>query len=207
MRTLAQALEDYGVAAQSYFKGEDGKLRDEVAAVDEEDLAPWRGFAEGDMPEGVKGVFLSVVFEADNSLRIYFTYSEGHDPGDYSYATDGSPAQILRRGDGALLLIDPFDLKDSLSQRVKHGHDTPIVIFHGKIGFEIRPQHIRQIAGLQRFFNTQARLQPVIVVVDGQKQQNTRISALPKGIIDFAKISKPAAILSRLINSGIQDDI
>ncbi len=126
MRTLAQALEDYGVAAQSYFKGEDGELRDEVAAVDEEDLAPWRGFAEGDMPEGVKGVFLSVVFEADNSLRVYFRFESGAEPSGYAFAVDGKNAALRRKEDGSCYLsvdsIAANELDTAHSFRISDGN-------------------------------------------------------------------------------------
>ena len=104
MRKLAQALEDYGIAAQSYFRKEEGALRDEVAAVDAADLAPWRARAAGNTPEGLHSVFLSVVFEADNSLRVYFRFDSGADPADYSCTVDGKSALLRQKEDGSCYL-------------------------------------------------------------------------------------------------------
>ena len=104
MRKLAQALEDYGVAAQSYFGKEEGGLQDEAASVKAADLAPWKAAAEGDMPEGLQGAFLSVVFEADNSLRVYFRFDSGADPAGYAYTVDGKKALLRQKEDGSCYL-------------------------------------------------------------------------------------------------------
>lgn len=104
MRALAQALEDYGVAAQNYFKNGSEKLRDEVLAVRASDLNAWNPEAEGDKPAGFKGVSLSVMFEADNSLRVYLQFERGSDPSRYSYMIDGQRAQLRQKSDGTVYL-------------------------------------------------------------------------------------------------------
>ncbi len=128
MRNLAQALEDYGVAAQSYFKKEEGELRDELSAIGAADLAPWKASAEGDMPAGLTGAFLSVVFEADNSLRVYFRFDSGTDPADYACAVDGKTASLRRKEDGSSYLsvenIAANDLDTPHSFRISAGTDT-----------------------------------------------------------------------------------
>ena len=131
MRALARALEDYGTAAQIYFKYGDYSalnISSAVQNVSSADLDPYAIRTDGEKPAGITKAQISVVFEADNSLRIYFTYSEGHDPGDYSYAIDGSPAQILRRGDGAYYItlqnVAAQDLEIPHTFSVSDGTDT-----------------------------------------------------------------------------------
>ena len=104
MRALAQALEDYGVAAQNYFKHGGETLRDEVRAVRAADLDAWSIRTEGEKPEGFYGASVSVMFEADNSLRVYLQFEAGSDPDRYSYQIDGSSAALRTKGDSAFYL-------------------------------------------------------------------------------------------------------
>lgn len=101
MSALAQALEDYGVAAQIYFNNRnDFAVREEIKAVSANDLAPWNAVTEGTKPEGFSEAKIAAVCEADNSLRVYFAYEVGRNPDSYSYKIDDQPAQLLQRSDG-----------------------------------------------------------------------------------------------------------
>ena len=103
IKALGKALEDYGTAAQIYFKSGNYQglsASSEVKAVKVSDLERYALKTSGTKPAGITKTKISVMFEADNSLRIYFTYDGSKDPGAYTYKIDGNPAQILRRGDG-----------------------------------------------------------------------------------------------------------
>ena len=104
MRALAQALEDYGIAAANYFNGGSETLRDEVLAVRPADLERWSIRAEGQKPAGFRGASVSVMFEADNSLRLYLQFNAGAEPGRYSYTVDGRSAAVQRKNDGTVFL-------------------------------------------------------------------------------------------------------
>lgn len=98
MRALAQALEDYGTAAQNYFKNRGDELRSEVLAVRASDLDAWTIGQEGTKPAGFRDASVSVMFEADNSLRVYLRFDEGADPSAYSFWIDGRSAELRRKG-------------------------------------------------------------------------------------------------------------
>lgn len=105
MRELAQALQDYGTAAQNYFRNDAaGSVSAAVKAVSSADLAPWSIAVEGEKPAGIVEARVSVLFKEDNSLRIYFRFADGADPDAYQYAVDGESATLHRRGDGACYL-------------------------------------------------------------------------------------------------------
>jgi len=104
MRILAQALEDYGIAAQNYFLRSGQTLREEVTAVTAADLAPWAAVTQGQKPAGFRGTAISAVFEADNSLRVYCYFENGVNPEAYRYEIDGHPAAIVRKADGSCYL-------------------------------------------------------------------------------------------------------
>ena len=104
MRSLAQALEDYGIAAQNYFKKRGDTLRDEVLSVSASDLDAWTIRAEGQRPEGFRDASASVVFEADNSLRVYLRFLNGYAPDSYRFQVDGQSARLSAKGDGTYYL-------------------------------------------------------------------------------------------------------
>lgn len=104
MRALAQALEDYGTAAQNYFKQGSEPLRDEVMAVSAADLNAWTIRAEGQKPAGFASASVSVMFEADNSLRLYLQFDRGADPLNYSCTIDGQRAAMKQKSDGTVYL-------------------------------------------------------------------------------------------------------
>ena len=104
MRALAQALEDYGTAAQNYFKNGTATLRDEVLAVSAADLDAWTIRAEGLKPEGFQNASVSVMFEADNSLRLYLQFTADADLSRCSFEIDGKSAALRRKSDGSSYL-------------------------------------------------------------------------------------------------------
>ena len=103
MRALAQALEDYGIAAQNYFKKEHGALRGAVTAVRAEDLDAWTTRTAGQKPAGFNGASISVMFEADNSMRLYLHFDGGNERR-YLYEIDGQSAVLHRKDDGVFYL-------------------------------------------------------------------------------------------------------
>ena len=104
MRALAQALEDYGAAAQNYFHRSGQTLRSEVKAVTAANLENWATTTQGEKPAGLTGAAISVMFEADNSLRVYLQFGDGADLGRYNYAIDGREAILSRKSDGTSYL-------------------------------------------------------------------------------------------------------
>ena len=104
MRALAQALEDYGTAAQNYFKNRSDELRDEVLAVRASDLDAWTIRQEGTKPDGFREASVSVMFEADNSLRVYLRFDEGAAPSDYGFRIDGRSAALRQKGEDSYYL-------------------------------------------------------------------------------------------------------
>ena len=104
MRALAQALEDYGIAAQNYFGKSQESIRSEVSAVTAADLAAWGADIRGKLPSGVREAAVSAAFEADNSLRLELFLDSGRSPEDFRYEVDGRPVACTRRADGSCCL-------------------------------------------------------------------------------------------------------
>ena len=108
---LAHALEDYGKAAQIWFKYADYSgltVSDEVQAVTLDDLADYAHVKDGNLPSGITGGNMTVVFEADNSLRIYYSYDGSKEAGAYSYTIDSNTGAALKqREDGQYYLEVP----------------------------------------------------------------------------------------------------
>ena len=132
MRVLARALEDYGTAAENYFRKSGGALRPEVKAVTAADLAGWETGTQGSRPAGLNGAAISVMFEADNGLRVYLQFDDGTDLGRYSYAVDGREAVLQSKSDGACYLsvdniaADALDTPHRFS--VTDGTDTYTIV-------------------------------------------------------------------------------
>ena len=104
MRALARALEDYGTAAENFFRHSGESLREAVRAVTLADLDPWSASTEGERPAGFSGAAVSAMFEADNGLRVYLQFESGADLGRYSFAVDGSEAVLNKKSDGTFYL-------------------------------------------------------------------------------------------------------
>ena len=131
MKSLAKALEDYGIAAKLYFENGDTTglaVSPETQAVTEADLEQYALSTSGTKPAGFAGCSISVVFEADNSLRIYFKFDGSKSPENYSYMLDGSSATLHERSDGAKYLtvenIPASQLEDMHSFSISDGTDT-----------------------------------------------------------------------------------
>ena len=135
MRPLAKALEDYGIAAKIYFGNGDTAgltVSDAVTAITEENLQGYALNTTGIKPAGFTGCSISVMFEADNSLRIYFRFDGTKEPESYTYMCDTAFATLKERSDGALYLdvqnIAAKDLGQSHTFTITDGTDTYKVI-------------------------------------------------------------------------------
>ena len=107
MRVLAEALEDYGTAAQIYFKGSGYaglSIDPAIRSISASDLSAWEIKTSGTKPYGLLKASISVMFEADNSLRLYFSYDGSANPFAYSYKLDGESVPLSQRSDGACYL-------------------------------------------------------------------------------------------------------
>lgn len=139
MRALAQALEDYGTAAQNYFKKESEPLRDEVKAVKAEELDAWAIRTEGAKPQGFNSVSISVMFEADNSLRVYYRFDPGADVSAYSFEIDGKTARLQEKGDGNFFLcvdnIAANELDREHSFTIADSAGRSYTIYAGVLGY------------------------------------------------------------------------
>ena len=93
MRALAKALGGYGDAAAIYFGGA-GSVNEDVQAVTLNDFNGYEVKISGVMPAGVTGKSISVLFDSDNSLRIYFSFDAGYSPEDYTFTVDGNAATM-----------------------------------------------------------------------------------------------------------------
>ena len=108
LRALAKAIEDYGIAAKIYFGYGDTSglaVSEAVQAVTEADLLPYALSTEGTKPAGFTGCTITVMCEADSSLRIYFKFDGTKAPESYTYTVDGNPAELSERSDGAKYLV------------------------------------------------------------------------------------------------------
>ena len=103
MKALAGALEDYGTAVQTYLDNEARVLRDEVRAVQPEDLKSWMTTIEGEKPRGFAGASISVLFETDNSIRLYLSFDADSEKR-FIYTIDGQEAQPRSTEEGVLYL-------------------------------------------------------------------------------------------------------
>ena len=108
MRALAKALDDYGTAAQIYFKyGDFGSLSVDgaVSAVTLDDLAPYALVTAGTKPAGVTGAGITVEFDTDNSLRITFKTDGSKALSNYTFLLDDTQMTPTRSGKNAYLQI------------------------------------------------------------------------------------------------------
>ena len=166
MRALAQALEDYGVAAQVYFKHDGAEsVSNAVQAVSAAELASWSIATEGEKPAGVDSTRISVVFEADNSLRVYYVFDGSVSPLDYTYTVDGSPAGLRQRSDGALYLsvenIGADHLHEAHRFSISDGTRTHIVtasvLGYAKTAIERGSESVANLGRALYLYNRAAR--------------------------------------------------
>ena len=104
MRTLAEAFLDYGAATSIYFGGS-GEISDAINSVDSSNLDNFNIETSGTKPVGLFETEISVMFEADNAIRIYYKCQEGYSPADYFYGLDDETNPTLhQRSDGMYYL-------------------------------------------------------------------------------------------------------
>ena len=99
MRALAQALDDYGTAAQIYFQHGDYTsltLRNEVKAVTAAQVCQENTTTSGDRPEWLEEVSVTLFFHSDNRLRAYFKVGDGQ----FTYSLDDKSASASVYNDG-----------------------------------------------------------------------------------------------------------
>lgn len=106
MRALAGALDDYGAAAVTYFGGSSA-VSETVTAVTAADLADYTAITDGTRPAGIKKTQMTVMFEADNAIRINFTYDTDVNPDSFTYTIDGDPAELKTKQNGARYITVP----------------------------------------------------------------------------------------------------
>ncbi|MBO7650296.1 MAG: InlB B-repeat-containing protein [Lachnospiraceae bacterium] len=97
MRNLAKALEDYGSATQIYFDHGDQTglaVSGDVKSISLDELDPYAPVITGEKPEGLDKASISVAFDADNSMRIRYSFQKGVDPKKYTYTIDGVKTEI-----------------------------------------------------------------------------------------------------------------
>ena len=124
MRELARATELYGIAAQVYF----GYKNDQLTA---DDIAMMKAEAEGitipearneildgTLPEGITKRTKTVLFNADNTLRMYFYLD---DPGKYTFTIDGQKVAPKKAADGKYYIEQRNIASGLLSNRYEFG--------------------------------------------------------------------------------------
>ena len=98
MGNLARAMRDYSYAARKYFgyRTDDLTLSDEL--LESGSVNDYAVVATGTRPQGIERITTSMLLESDNSVRMYYSFSEGYDPSNYSFKLDGVNVTPVRRG-------------------------------------------------------------------------------------------------------------
>ncbi|MBQ1376498.1 MAG: hypothetical protein IIY77_00875, partial [Lachnospiraceae bacterium] len=101
MIKLAKAAEDYGIAAQLYFKYKhDGlTIPENVTAVTPGEMAAHAPKEQGTLPTGITKSANSVLFQSDNTLRMYYFYNSGTALSKYTCTVDGKAGKITNQPD------------------------------------------------------------------------------------------------------------
>ena len=106
MAALASASIDYGAAAKNYFDSSANKtVSSDVTSLSADVFASYMASQSGTKPSGIEGITLSVVFDADNSLRLYYKYADGADPSKYTYFIDSEKAELRKNEKGYYLEV------------------------------------------------------------------------------------------------------
>ncbi|MBR3282252.1 MAG: BspA family leucine-rich repeat surface protein [Ruminococcus sp.] len=126
MVKLANATLDYGAATRLYFNyNTDGAtVSSDVTSVAASIFDQYKATQSGTKPTGISGVTMTVVFEADNSFRLYYKYDPSADPNSYTYYIDGKKASLQKNATGYylevaniaaknLMEVHTFTVKDS----------------------------------------------------------------------------------------------
>ena len=134
MKALALATKDYCTAAQLHFKykvdsiGADDGVRPLVDEVKSSDLSEYASVKTGELPEGVSLNVMTVMFETDNSFRLYYTFSDVNTRNSYSYAVDDSTVTLKQRSSDGAYYIE----KRGVPARLLHKSHTYAVSKDGK---------------------------------------------------------------------------
>jgi hypothetical protein len=105
MKDLANAAELYETAVQKKFNYKPGQLDDEdIQAMEEAAAATtipdtYEEIVSGTMPEGITKRTKTVMFEADNSLRMYFYFDDAN-LSRYTFAIDGEEVAPVKKASG-----------------------------------------------------------------------------------------------------------
>lgn len=104
---LAKATLDYGAAAQLYFNYNAAGLAvsSDVTNVNANVFDQYAVSKSGTQPSGISKVTMSVVFDSDNSLKVYYYYNSGINPFRYTYYIDGKEATLKDNGNGYYLEV------------------------------------------------------------------------------------------------------
>ena len=68
--------------------------------VSSDSLADYTAIKAGDMPDGINLDIITVMFESDNSFRLYYAYTDAETRNAYSYTVDDTSATLKKRSDG-----------------------------------------------------------------------------------------------------------
>ncbi len=95
MKELASASVDYGAAVKKYFDNSANvSVSSNVTGVNASVFNDYKASESGTKPTGVTGIGMRVVFDADNSLRVYFKYGSNIKPKNYTYLLDKKSATL-----------------------------------------------------------------------------------------------------------------
>ena len=97
---LAETLEQYCNAARIHFQYNNAGLTRNSAldAVTTASFGNCDPVVTGNLPAGITDRNMKVAFEADNALKVFFTYASGVKPEDYEYYVDGQKVDVTRDG-------------------------------------------------------------------------------------------------------------
>ena len=117
MVKLAKATLDYGISAQLYFNYNASGLAvsSDVTAVKASVFDQYKATVSGTKPTGVSKVTMTVVFDSDNTLRVYYKYDSGVDPYSYTYNINGKKATLKNNSNGYYVEVNNL-AADKLSQ-------------------------------------------------------------------------------------------
>lgn len=132
MVNLANATLDYGAAAQLYFNyNTDGlSVSSAVKNVPASVFDTYKATQSGTKPTGVNGVTMTVVFDSDNSFRLYYKFASGINPKKYTYYIGSQEATLKSNATGYYLEVENVaadKLNNTFQFTVKDAKSTYIV--------------------------------------------------------------------------------
>ena len=117
MRNLAQAMLDYGSAAQLYFDynvDDTIVVTNAVSGIQYSEFDPYESMKsdDADKPDGFIKNSFSLVLEGDTSLKMYYSFESGIDPFSYHYYIDGNEAVLHKEGSKYFLIVEDIIAKE-----------------------------------------------------------------------------------------------